>query len=58
MNISNNIKVAAKYIREGKLDAFPKETVYGLGSDALNPLAVEKYSRLKSFNVPRFQERI
>lgn len=34
------IKVAAKLIREGKLVAFPTETVYGLGADALNSKAV------------------
>lgn len=42
MSISNEIKVAAKYIREGKLVAFPTETVYGLGANALNPYAVAK----------------
>jgi L-threonylcarbamoyladenylate synthase len=34
------IQVAAKFIREGGLVAFPTETVYGLGADALNPQAV------------------
>ncbi|MDK2842884.1 MAG: L-threonylcarbamoyladenylate synthase [Anaerophaga sp.] len=47
MNISNDIKIAAKYIREGKLVAFPTETVYGLGANALNPLAVAKIFELK-----------
>lgn len=47
MNISDSIKVAAKYIREGKLVAFPTETVYGLGANALNPLAVAKIFALK-----------
>ena len=36
------IKEAAKLIAEGKLVAFPTETVYGLGADALNPDAVGK----------------
>ena len=43
----NNIEVAAKYIQEGKLVAFPTETVYGLGANALNPLAVAKIFELK-----------
>jgi L-threonylcarbamoyladenylate synthase len=33
---------AAKYIRQGELSAFPTETVYGLGADALRVDAVEK----------------
>jgi len=47
MNILNNIETAAKYIQEGKLVAFPTETVYGLGANALNPLAVAKIFELK-----------
>lgn len=34
------IRIAANFIREGGLVAFPTETVYGLGADALNPEAV------------------
>jgi len=34
------IQVAAQIIRKGGLVAFPTETVYGLGADALNPDAV------------------
>jgi L-threonylcarbamoyladenylate synthase len=34
------IRVAATSIRNGGLVAFPTETVYGLGADALNPKAV------------------
>lgn len=33
------IKEAAKILREGGLVAFPTETVYGLGGDAMNPNA-------------------
>lgn len=33
---------AARIIRAGGLVAFPTETVYGLGADALNPEAVKK----------------
>lgn len=41
------IKNAAKYIKEGKLVAFPTETVYGLGANALNPMAVAKIFEAK-----------
>lgn len=34
------IELAGKYIRAGQLVAFPTETVYGLGADALNEAAV------------------
>jgi L-threonylcarbamoyladenylate synthase len=34
------VRVAAKFIRTGGLVAFPTETVYGLGADALNAKAV------------------
>jgi L-threonylcarbamoyladenylate synthase len=34
------IQIAAKIIQRGGLVAFPTETVYGLGADALNPTAV------------------
>jgi L-threonylcarbamoyladenylate synthase len=33
---------AAELIRAGKLVAFPTETVYGLGANALDPAAIEK----------------
>ncbi len=36
----SKIQAAAKIIHEGGLVAFPTETVYGLGADALNPNAV------------------
>ncbi|MEM2557350.1 MAG: Sua5/YciO/YrdC/YwlC family protein, partial [Candidatus Bathyarchaeia archaeon] len=38
---SEKISVAAEIIRKGGLVAFPTETVYGLGADALNPNAVK-----------------
>ena len=37
-----NIRAAADIIRDGGLVAFPTETVYGLGADALNSEAVGK----------------
>lgn len=36
----NKIRLAAGFIRNGGLVAFPTETVYGLGADALNGAAV------------------
>lgn len=36
------IREAGRIIREGGLVAFPTETVYGLGGDALNPLSSRK----------------
>lgn len=44
---SIRIKEAADLIRQGKLVAFPTETVYGLGANALDPLAVAKIFELK-----------
>lgn len=42
VNISelNKLSEPAQAIRKGELVAFPTETVYGLGADALNPSAV------------------
>ncbi|MHC1703927.1 MAG: L-threonylcarbamoyladenylate synthase [Tenuifilaceae bacterium] len=42
MNIHQQIKQAAQIIKDGGLVAFPTETVYGLGANALNPIAVAK----------------
>ena len=36
------ILLAGKYLKEGKLVAFPTETVYGLGANALDKTAAEK----------------
>jgi len=47
MIVNQDIDIAADYIREGRLVAFPTETVYGLGANALNPLAVAKIFELK-----------
>jgi L-threonylcarbamoyladenylate synthase len=41
------VRRAAALIREGKLVAFPTETVYGLGANALDARAVEKIFRVK-----------
>jgi len=39
---SKQIQKAAAIIKKGGLIAFPTETVYGLGANALNPMAVKK----------------
>lgn len=44
---TNEILAAAERIRAGGLVAFPTETVYGLGANALDPAAVRKIFALK-----------
>jgi L-threonylcarbamoyladenylate synthase len=49
----DDIRTAAQALREGKLVAFPTETVYGLGADATNDEAVARVYAAKgrpSFN--------
>ncbi|TBR10110.1 MAG: threonylcarbamoyl-AMP synthase [Candidatus Nitrosotenuis sp.] len=41
------IRQAVQLIRKGETVAFPTETVYGLGADALNPSAVKKIFEAK-----------
>lgn len=41
------LKEGAELIRQGEVVAFPTETVYGLGADALNGSACEKIFRVK-----------
>nr|6F87_A Chain A, Threonylcarbamoyl-AMP synthase [Pyrococcus abyssi GE5]6F87_B Chain B, Threonylcarbamoyl-AMP synthase [Pyrococcus abyssi GE5]6F87_C Chain C, Threonylcarbamoyl-AMP synthase [Pyrococcus abyssi GE5]6F87_D Chain D, Threonylcarbamoyl-AMP synthase [Pyrococcus abyssi GE5]6F8Y_A Chain A, Threonylcarbamoyl-AMP synthase [Pyrococcus abyssi GE5]6F8Y_B Chain B, Threonylcarbamoyl-AMP synthase [Pyrococcus abyssi GE5]6F8Y_C Chain C, Threonylcarbamoyl-AMP synthase [Pyrococcus abyssi GE5]6F8Y_D Cha len=41
------IRIAAGFIREGKLVAFPTETVYGLGANALDENAVKRIFEAK-----------
>jgi L-threonylcarbamoyladenylate synthase len=43
----DKIRLAASFIRKGGLVAFPTETVYGLGADALNPKAVLQLFKAK-----------
>jgi L-threonylcarbamoyladenylate synthase len=43
----NEIKRAAKALRDGHLVAFPTETVYGLGADATNEKAVSRIYSVK-----------
>jgi len=44
---NKSINQAAQIIKDGGLVAFPTETVYGLGANALNPFAVAKIFELK-----------
>lgn len=53
---SKALQDAGKIIRKGGLVAFPTETVYGLGADALNPQAVARIFEVK--NRPRFDPLI
>jgi L-threonylcarbamoyladenylate synthase len=51
-----NVPLAAQLINAGEVVAIPTETVYGLGANALDPLAVAKLFELKSR--PRFDPLI
>jgi len=42
-----NLKDAATSLRSGNLVAFPTETVYGLGADAINKSAIENLYKVK-----------
>lgn len=43
----DSLKVAAQALKEGSLVAFPTETVYGLGADATNALAISRIYAVK-----------
>ncbi|MGH7273979.1 MAG: L-threonylcarbamoyladenylate synthase [Nitrospiria bacterium] len=43
----NHLRRAARLIQKGEVIAFPTDTFYGLGADALNPRAVEKVFEIK-----------
>lgn len=45
---NNKIRATANIIKNGGIVAFPTETVYGLGADALNPEAVMKVFKAKN----------
>lgn len=44
---NKNIEIAAKIIRKNGVVAFPTETVYGLGANALNEKAIKKIFKAK-----------
>ncbi len=52
----SELQKAAQIIQDGGLVAFPTETVYGLGADALNPFAVAAIFEVK--NRPQFDPLI
>ena len=45
--LDDKIQAATALLRAGETVAFPTETVYGLGADASNPLAVRKIFEIK-----------
>ena len=47
MKDAEAIRQAAEIIGQGGIVAFPTETVYGLGADAYNPLAVARIFEVK-----------
>jgi L-threonylcarbamoyladenylate synthase len=47
MTTDEQIQNAAELLKRGELVAFPTETVYGLGANALDPIAVAKIFELK-----------
>ena len=53
MELEKQIDIAANLIKEGKVVAFPTDTVYGLGANGLDPVAVARIYEIKerpSFN--------
>jgi len=56
LNVTDPLNEAAMILRQGGLVAFPTETVYGLGADAFNPLAVARIFEVKGR--PRFDPLI
>ncbi len=40
--VTGSVEIAARLLRQGELVIFPTETVYGLGANALDPVAVAK----------------
>ena len=47
MNLNNDITIAVKILCNGGLVAFPTETVYGLGADAMNKKATNRIFEIK-----------
>ncbi len=52
--IKDQISIAVDLLQQGELVAFPTDTVYGLGADAVNEQAILKVFKLKqrSLNLP------
>ncbi len=51
--LQREIEKGVEILQKGGVIAFPTDTVYGLGADALNPAAVERIYKIK--NRPRHQ---
>ena len=47
MNFDNDIEECLQVLRDGGVILYPTDTVWGLGCDATNPVAVEKIYRIK-----------
>ena len=47
MNLNNDVTIAVKILCNGGLVAFPTETVYGLGADAMNKKATNRIFEIK-----------
>jgi len=47
MDLDEQIEIASQLIREGKVVAFPTDTVYGLGANGLDPVAVARIYEIK-----------
>jgi L-threonylcarbamoyladenylate synthase len=45
--VNSEVRRAAEILKRGGLVAFPTETVYGLGADALNPKAMQRLYEVK-----------
>ncbi|MEX0340751.1 MAG: L-threonylcarbamoyladenylate synthase [Arenibacterium sp.] len=56
LTVPTDVTEAAQLLRQGRLVAFPTETVYGLGADATNGTAVAQVYNAK--NRPRFNPLI
>lgn len=55
-SLPSSLKEAAALLKKGDLVVFPTETVYGLGADAFNPIAIARIFELKKR--PRFDPLI
>ena len=47
VGVATAAKEAARVLRSGGIVLYPTDTLYGLGVDALNPVAIEKLRHLK-----------
>ena len=48
MEGKNSINIASKKLLAGELVIFPTETVYGIGADATNCIAIKKIYKIKN----------